>query len=265
MAAATFLLYQKRESPIERWDPRAKIVASVLVGAALLITGQPALKTGLLAALILIWAIARLPWKTLGYTFLALTIFFASTMIFQAVLSARPDDAMIQWGSLRLSTQGILRGILMCEQIAGIVLLLSLLVRTTSPIHLAEGLELLLQPLKRWRLPVHEAVMMFQISLRFLPILSDEFEKIRKSQLARGGGFHRGGLLSRFGGVLPMLLPLFVMSILRAKDLAVAMESRCYQGDEGRTPIRLYRLAPADYAVLAVSALCLAAAIVVLR
>ncbi len=91
--------------------------------------------------------------------------------------------------------------------------------------------------------------MMFSIALRFLPILVEEFDKIRKAQLARGGGFHRKGLTSRFGGVLPMLMPLFVMSILRAKDLAVAMESRCYQGEEGRTPIRIYQFKLSDYAV----------------
>ncbi len=101
--------------------------------------------------------------------------------------------------------------------------------------------------------------MMFSIALRFLPILIEEFDKIRKAQLARGGGFHRKGVSTRFRGVLPMLMPLFVMSIIRAKDLAVAMESRCYQGDEGRTPIRMYRLRANDYAVFSFSIVNLAA------
>lgn len=260
--AAAFLLYQKRGSAVEGWDPRVKITASLLLGAALLITGEPGVKTGLLAVLVLLWGLARLPWKTLGYTLLTLTLFFASTLIFQAVLSVRPDETLIRWGAIRFSAEGALRGVLLCEQIAGIVLLLSLLVRTTSPIHLAEGLELLLKPLARRRLPVHEAVMMFQIALRFLPILADEFDKIRKSQLARGGGFHRGGVRARFGGVFPMLMPLFVTSIMRAQDLAVAMDSRCYQGGDGRTPIRAYRFAGADYAVLAAAFVGLAAAVV---
>ncbi|NGM80882.1 energy-coupling factor transporter transmembrane protein EcfT [Paenibacillus sp. 7124] len=249
MSVNGFLLYQKKNSWLERWDPRMKIIAIFLFGASLLLTHHIVLKTAQLAMLIIMWGIARLSWKVLAVTVLSLSIFFLSTMIYQAVLTPAPGDIMSEWGWLRFSPEGALRGVMMCEQIAGIVILLSLLVRTTSPIILAEGLEILLKPLKKWRLPVHEAVMMFSIALRFLPILIEEFDKIRKAQLARGGGFHRGGIASRFGGVLPMLMPLFVMSILRAKDLAVAMESRCYQGDEGRTPIRIYRFGFSDYAV----------------
>lgn len=262
MSGSTFLLYQKRDSRLERWDPRAKIIAALLLGICLLLTHDPVAKTGLLALLVLLWGVARLPWTTLLVTLLSLSLFFLSTMIYQTLLIASSDEVYIQFGSLQLARSGLVNGILMCEQIAGIVLLLSLLVRSTSPIELAEGLEMLLKPLKKLKLPVHEAVMMFSITLRFLPILVDEFDKIRKSQLARGGGFHRKGLLSRFGGVFPMLMPLFVMSILRARDLAIAMESRCYQGDSGRTPIRLYRFKAADYTVFAISLLCMIIAIV---
>ncbi|REK74464.1 energy-coupling factor transporter transmembrane component T family protein [Paenibacillus paeoniae] len=259
MAGASFLLYQKRDSLLERWDPRMKIVAVLLFGAALLLTHSLGLKTVQLLLLIVLWGMAKLSWRVLVFTLLSLSLFFASTMIYQSVLTAVPGESMITWGWLSFSSQGVIRGIMMCEQIAGIVLLLALLVRTTSPIILAEGLEMLLKPLKKWRLPVHEAVMMFSIALRFLPILIEEFDKIRKAQLARGGGFHRKGVSTRFRGVLPMLMPLFVMSIIRAKDLAVAMESRCYQGDEGRTPIRVYRLRVSDYAVFSFSIVNLAA------
>ncbi|MFC3749672.1 energy-coupling factor transporter transmembrane component T family protein [Paenibacillus sp. GCM10012306] len=253
MSGKSFLLYQKRNSWLERWDPRMKILAVLLFGAALLLTHSPELKTAQLIILIILWGVAKLSWRVLAFTLLSLSLFFVSTMIYQALLVTNVGDAMITWGPLHFSKPGAIKGIMMCEQIAGIVLLLSLLVRTTSPILLAEGLEILLKPLKKWRLPVHEAVMMFSIALRFLPILMEEFDKIRKAQLARGGGFHRKGLTSRFSGVLPMLMPLFVMSILRAKDLAVAMESRCYQGDEGRTPIRIYRFRLSDYAVFTFS------------
>ncbi|MHA6529942.1 energy-coupling factor transporter transmembrane component T family protein [Paenibacillus sp. BAC0078] len=249
MSGNSFLLYQKRNSWLERWDPRMKILVVLFFGAAMLLTRSPELKTAQLLVLVILWGVAKLSWRVLAFTLLSLTLFFASTMIYQAILLSAPGEELITWGWLHFSPQGLINGLMMCEQIAGIVLLLSLLVRTTSPVILAEGMEILLNPLKKWRLPVHEAVLMFSIALRFLPILIEEFDKIRKAQLARGGGFHRKGIASRFHGVLPMLMPLFVMSILRAKELAVAMESRCYQGDEGRTPIRLYRFRFSDYAV----------------
>lgn len=253
MANNSFLLYRKQNTWIEQWDPRMKITVILIFAAALLLNHNLMLKTVQIALLIFLWWIAKLSWKVLVVTILSLSIFFISTMIYQSILISNPGDTMIQLGFLTYSVEGAVNGVLMCEQIAGIVLLLSLLVRTTSPIILAEGLEMMLKPLKRLKLPVHEAVMMFTIALRFLPILVEEIDKIRKAQIARGGGFHRKGVSSRWRGIFPMLMPLFVLSILRAKELAVAMESRCYQGDHGRTPIRLYKLHPRDYSVLAFS------------
>lgn len=257
MSDSTFLLYAKRGSVLENWDPRTKIIASLLFGAALLIAGNWILKTIFLAVLIALWGAARLSWRVFGITLLSLSIFFISTMIYHAVLSVQPGDQLLTLSGVTLSRRGMLSGLMMCEQIAGVVLLLSLLVRTTSPILLAEALELLLNPLKKWKLPVHEAVMMFSISLRFLPLLAEEFSKIRKAQLARGGGFHRGGIGARLRGLLPMLMPLFVQSIIRSRDLAIAMESRCYEGDVGRTPIRIYRYSASDYTVQAAAAAAL--------
>lgn len=261
MPHAYSLLYQQRHSWLDRRDPRMKIIAVLLAGAALLLTQHPGIKTLQLLLLFMLWGIARLPWKMLLLTLLSLSIFFVSTMIYQAMLTPLPDEELVTWGWIAFSSPGALRGVMMCEQIAGIVLLLALLVRTTAPVQLAEGLEILLGGLKKWRFPVHEAVMMFSIALRFLPDLLEEFDKIRKAQMARGGGFHRKNFFIRFQGIFPMLMPLFVISILRAKDLAVAMESRGYRGDEGRTPIRIYRFNRGDYALLAGAALELLTAI----
>ncbi|MFD0676976.1 MULTISPECIES: energy-coupling factor transporter transmembrane component T family protein [unclassified Paenibacillus] len=258
---ASYLIYQKKDSLLERWDPRMKIIASLLFGLGLLLSHNLEMKTLQLVLLIALWAVAKLSWRVLAFTCLSLLLFFASTMIYQSMLLTKPGEVMIHWGYVDFSYEGAIKGVTMCEQIFGIVILLSLVVRTTSPIILAEGMELLLNGFKRWKVPVHEAVMMFSIALRFLPLLLEEFDKIQKAQTARGGGFHRRGVLTRFRGVLPMLVPLFVLAILRAKDLATAMESRCYLGDKGRTPIRIYRFEFRDYLVLLVSVIMLALSI----
>jgi energy-coupling factor transport system permease protein len=253
MASSSYLIYEKRNSWIESWDPRVKILALALFSLSIIIHHSPVLKTIQLAVLIVLWGIAKLRWGTLLWMLLSLSMLFASTMVFRAALSIKPGDTLVHWGGLTFSQEGIVSGVLMCEQIASIVILLSLLVRTTSPVILAEGLEKLCSPLKKWKVPVHEAVMMFSIALRFVPLLLEEFDTVRKAQIARGGGFHRRGTIARFKGVLPMLIPLFVLSIQRAKDLAIAMESRGYRGEEGRTPIREYRIHPVDIAVLSIS------------
>lgn len=251
MSNAHTLFYQQHGSWLEQRDPRMKIIAVLLGATALLLSRHLDVKTLLLTVMFILWGAAGLSWRMLLLTLLSLTLFFISTLIYQSMLTIQFGEALITWGGLTFSAPGAIRGILMCEQIAGIVLLLALLVRTTAPIQLADGLELLLGKLKKWRFPVHEAVMMFSIALRFLPGLLEEFDKIRKAQLARGGGFHRRNVFIRFRGIFPMLMPLFVTSILRAKELAIAMESRCYRGDEGRTPVRVYRFNRGDYGLLA--------------
>jgi energy-coupling factor transport system permease protein len=115
----------------------------------------------------------------------------------------------------------------------------SLLTLTTTPIEITDGLETLLHPLKKVRFPVHEMALMMSISLRFIPTLMQETDKIMKAQIARGVEFSSGPIKERIKAVIPLLIPLFVSSFKRAEELAIAMEARGYRGGEGRTKYRL--------------------------
>lgn len=262
MASGSYLIFEKRDSWLEKWDPRVKILVFFIFALSIIVHQAPILKTSQLLTLIALWGLAKLRWSTFGWTVLSLSLFFASTMIFRGIVEVHPNDTLVQWAGITFTKEGLASGVLMCEQILGIVIVLSLLVRTTSPIILAEGMEKLCAPLKKWKIPVHDAVTMFSIALRFVPLLLEEFDTVRKAQTARGGGFHRGGVLSRFKGVLPMLIPLFVLSIQRSKELAIAMESRGYKGEEGRTAIREYKLRQTDYIILFVSFIILIISII---
>ena len=99
-------------------------------------------------------------------------------------------------------------------------------------------MEDLLNPFKRFKLPVHELALMMSISLRFIPTLMDETDKILKAQLARGSDISTGSIKERIRAVIPLLVPLFVSAFKRAEDLAIAMEVRGYRGGEGRTRYR---------------------------
>lgn len=114
----------------------------------------------------------------------------------------------------------------------------SLMTLTTTPNQLTDGLEKSLRPLNKIHIPVHEIAMMMSIALRFIPILTEELEKIMKAQTARGIDFESGGLLKRVKSMVPIIVPLFVAAIRRANDLAMAMESRCYHGGVGRTKLK---------------------------
>ena len=126
-----------------------------------------------------------------------------------------------------------------------------LLTYTTSPISLTDGLESLLSPLKKLRLPVHELAMMMSIALRFIPTLIEETDKIMSAQKARGADFESGNIFQRAKALVPILVPLFISAFRRADELATAMECRCYHGGEGRTALHVLHFRPADLWALA--------------
>ena len=151
---------------------------------------------------------------------------------------------IITWEGIARAAQMVLR----------IVLLISgtfLLTYTTSPIDLTDGLELLLNPLKKIGVPVHEMTMMMSMALRFITTLIQETDKIMSAQKARGADFETGSLAQRAKALLPILVPLFVSAFKRADELAVAMESRCYHGGEGRTRMKQIKMCTRDYIALA--------------
>ena len=164
-----------------------------------------------------------------------------------------------------ITWEGIARAV---QMVLRIVLLISgtfLLTYTTSPIALTDGLELLMNPLKKIRVPVHEMTIMMSMALRFIPTLIEETDKIMSAQKARGADFENGNLLQRAKALLPILVPLFVSSFRRADELAVAMESRCYHGGSGRTRMKQLHFQPLDLWALALGALLLAAMILLRR
>ncbi len=184
---------------------------------------------------------------------------------FTAVLNLfyTPGDVIWSWWVLKVTKQGVFTAAAMMARITLLITGTFLLTYTTSPIQLTDGLEALLNPLKKLRVPVHELAMMMSIALRFIPTLIEETDKIMSAQKARGADFESGGLVQRAKALIPLLVPLFVSAFRRADELATAMECRCYHGGEGRTKLHVLRFAARDYAVLALY-LALAVGMIVL-
>ncbi|MBQ6539707.1 MAG: energy-coupling factor transporter transmembrane protein EcfT, partial [Oscillospiraceae bacterium] len=122
---------------------------------------------------------------------------------------------------------------------------------------LTDGLESLLSPLKKIHLPIHELSMMMSIALRFIPTLIEETDKIMSAQKARGADFDTGNLIEKAKALMPLLVPLFVSAFRRADELAVAMESKCYHGDSGRTRMKQLTMKWFDWAALALTVILL--------
>ena len=243
---------------VHRLDPRTKIVLLIVYIVALF----QAVSWWSYALVTLVIVLAM----TLGHIkpknifkglkpMLFIIVLTALLNIFYTQGTPIVEGWIITWEGIGRSVQMILR----------IVLLITgtfLLTYTTSPIALTDGLEKLLSPLKRIGVPVHEMTLMMSMALRFIPTLIEETDKIMSAQKARGADFETGSLVQRAKALLPILVPLFVSAFRRADELAVAMESRCYHGGDGRTRMKQMKLQGIDYAAFALGAVFLAAVIV---
>ena len=163
---------------------------------------------------------------------------------------------------ITITWEGLIRALFMLIRIVMLIAATFLLTYTTSPIALTDGLESLLSPLKKIKVPVHELSMMMCIALRFIPTLIEETDKIMSAQKARGADFETGNLMQRVKALVPILVPLFISAFRRADELATAMECRCYQGGEGRTKMKLLRYRRRDFAAFFLGAGILAGVIV---
>ena len=246
---------------VHRLDPRTKLIL-VIVFIAALFTAVDWFSYGLM---FLVTAgcisLSKIKLRTLTKGLKPLIFIIVLTGVLNLFYTTG-GRVLIDWWIFTVTTEGVKRAFLMIARIMMLIMGTFLLTYTTSPIALTDGLEMLLGPLKKLRVPVHEMSMMMSMALRFIPTLIEETDKIMSAQKARGADFETGKLTDRAKALLPLLVPLFVSSFRRADELAVAMESRCYHGGEGRTRMKQLHMQGRDWAALALGALVLAATIV---
>ena len=254
--------YFPGNSLLHRFDPRSKILFTVLfIAAIFLCKGLVSYGITLLILLMMI-GISKVQPRVFLKGMKPVVFIVVCTAILNLFYTS--GTVLWSWGILKITEEGIWKAGFMVLRILMLIACTLLLTYTTSPILLTDGLEKLLRPLKKLNFPVHELSMMMSIALRFIPTLIQETDKIISAQKARGADFDSGNLIQKAKALIPILIPLFISSFRRAEELAIAMECRCYHGDEGRTSLRQLRYAGRDYGLIVFS-IALCAGIVVLR
>ena len=208
-------------------------------------------------------ALSRIPLKVILRGLKPLWIIIALTAVLNIFFT--PGRELVSFWKITITYEGLVRAVFMVLRITMLIAGTFLLTYTTSPIALTDAMEILFGPLKKLKVPVHEMSMMMSMALRFIPTLIEETDKIMSAQKARGADFETGNLFQRARALLPLLVPLFVSAFRRADELAVAMECRCYHGDEGRTRMKQLTWCTRDTLAMVWSALVLAGVIVLAR
>lgn len=188
--------YFPGKSVIHRMDSRVKLLLDILY-LVILFTSQTF--TGLLIG-ILFMVICYLLSQIKLIMILKSIKPILPLMLFTAILNLlfiTGEEPLFKWWIISIYPEGIRTTLFMLLRILALIVGMSLLTYTTSPIMLTDAIERLLSPLKKVRFPVHELSMMMTIALRFIPTLIEETDKIMSAQKARGAELDTGGLMKR--------------------------------------------------------------------
>ena len=241
--------YYPVDSPVHRMDPRMKLVLTIIFIVTVFLSHSFVGYLLLLAFLVLACRVSNVPFRLLLKGLRPLRLIIIITFLLNLFFTSGEDVWVSVW-VIRITREGFLQALFYSLRLVFLVAGTSLLTLTTSPVALSDGIEMLLSPLKVIHFPAHELAMMMTIALRFIPTLLEETDKIMKAQMARSADFESGNILARAKAMIPLLVPLFVSAFRRAGDLAMAMESRCYHGGEGRTRLRVLKTTRNDWLAL---------------
>ena len=256
--------YYPGETLVHRLDPRTKLILPLIYIAALFTAVVYAGYFLVLLFLAVSILVSRIRLRNILSGLKPLIIIVLITGILN-LFYTKGEHLLVHFWRISIYWEGVETAVFMALRIMLLIAGTLLLTYTTSPLQLTDGLESLLNPLKKIHVPVHELAMMMSIALRFIPTLIEETDKIMSAQRARGADFETGGLIAKAKAMLPLLISLFVSAFRRADELATAMESRCYHGGEGRTRMKQLSMALRDWIALAVGILLLALVILFRR
>lgn len=238
--------YYPAESPIHKMDARLKLTITFIFIVTLFLVNTFVGYVFVIVSMGLVIRTSKVPLKFMlkGLKSIVIIILFTA---FINLFMTKGEHVLLEIGFLHITMEGLLLAIKMCVRIVLLIIGSSILTLTTTPIQLTDAIEYILKPFKKIGVPAHEIAMMMTIALRFIPTLLDETDKIMKAQQARGADFDTGNLIQKAKALIPILVPLFISAFRRAEELAMAMEARCYHGDEHRTRMNVMKMGKGDY------------------
>ncbi len=240
------------DSFVHRLDPRTKFILLMILMIIVFFISKPLpfLLMGFLIVLAI--TLSNIPVRSVLrgiIPFFWLFLFAAIAHLFFTPGRSIPPFPI---GFVNVTEQGLINGVVISTRILYIIVLSSLLTLTTTPMELTTALKRVLSPLKVFKAPVDDFVMMMMLTIRFVPILLLESQRIINAQKSRGIDFETGGVLSRARKLVPILIPLFHLSFKRADELAVAMVCRGYATGAERTSFKELHFSKRDALSVAV-------------
>lgn len=250
--------YFPGKSPIHKMDPRIKIILTIIYVALIFMISKPVSYVIFAVYTVTIVIVSGVPLKLIikGIRPMLWIFIFTGVMNLFAVPGEKLISIPILHFALKITREGVITAVMISVRLLLLIMGTSLLTLTTSPLKLTDGIERLLSPLRKIKVPSHEIAMMMSIAIRFIPTLAEETDKIQKAQLARGADFESGNIIKRAKSMVPLLIPLFISAFRRADDLATAMDARCYSSGQNRTRMKEMHITAHDIRSILIFILC---------
>lgn len=234
-------------SPIHHLDARMKLLSAIVFMVFVFLIGSSYGYAILLSFLIILIFLSKIPFRYFINGLKPILVLIIFTVVIQLFFTKGVNPPLLSLKFIVVYKEGISAAVFIFLRLLILVFSSSILTLTSSPMQLTAGLEFILKPFKYIGLPVSEISMMMTIALRFIPTILQETDRLIKAQSARGADFETGSIFKRISNLIPILIPLFVSSFRRADDLAIAMESRCFQVGAPRTHLNVMRFKWFDY------------------
>lgn len=232
--------YYPGDSFLHKMDARVKMVLS-LVYLICIFFIQSFFGFGVIFFLLaIIVAASKVPVRSVLKSIKPILILLIFTTLLNLFFNLE-GETLVQWWIFRITTGGLIFSAKMILRLVLLVMGMSMLTLTTTPVDLTAAIESLLKPLNVVHFPVHELAFIMSIALRLIPSIMEETDRIIRAQKARGADFESGNIFKRAKAFIPILIPMFIGAFKRAEELAVAMDARCYKGAKGRTKMKILK------------------------
>ncbi|MCO4852512.1 energy-coupling factor transporter transmembrane component T family protein [Bacillus vallismortis] len=244
--------YIQRSSFFHRLDPRTKILSIFMFAITILLTEDLMSYLAATCIVVLCVCLTNIPIRVFINILKPILVILLFTLFFHLLFS-KGEHVLLSVGMVNITMEGIKEGIKVVYRIILMVIIASLLTLTTKPLDITYGLERLFKPLSIFKVPVEQFSLMISITLRFIPTIVEEADKIMEAQRARGAQMNNKGLIEKFSSYIPIIIPLLVSSVQRAERLSLAIDARGYGNGKDRTKYRQLIFRKNDYGTLITS------------
>lgn len=252
--------YIPTNSWLHKLDPRIKLIAMIIMLVAIFLPSGWYGYAFLTAVLFIGIIVSKLKFKYILKSFKPMMFMMLFLLVINSLM-LKEGKVLFDLNGFKVYSQALIQTAYIGIRLILMITVTTLLTATTKPLDMTLGIEDLLKPLVRFGVPAHEIALMISISLRFIPTLIEEAQRIMKAQSSRGVDFDEGSFKEKVTGILSLIVPLFVSAFQRAEDLADAMEARGYAPQKERTRYKQLKIEKQDIVFLVIVLLILAVVI----